>query len=124
MSKEREIVTKMWKKTTIPAEFDHSYVHPIEVHIEGSSREDFEHACRKFKILFQRERIVGQLKDRSSYEKPSAKKRRKTREAQDRQAMLVMREQMIKTGEWDRRQRQKAKNKIRKEEKKAGSLNV
>lgn len=100
-----------------PKEFDKTWVRPIEVVVEGSSREDFEYAARKFKALFQRERIVGQLKERSAYEKPSAKKRRKIREALGRRLMAERRECMIKSGEWDHSQKQKAQKKIRREEK-------
>lgn len=101
---------------------DPNYVRPIEVKVEGSSREDFEYAVRKFKALFQRERIVGQIKERMAYEKPSAKKRRKSREAIDRRIMNQVREDMVKTGEWDRRQKVRAKNQIQREEKRAEVL--
>ncbi len=103
-----------------PPVFDSSKVRPIEVVVEGSSREDFEYAFRKFKAMFQRERIVGQVKDRMSYEKPSEKKRRKQREARDRRLMAERRERMMKSGEWDRSQKQKAQKRIRKEERSAG----
>ena len=102
-----------------PPEFDMSRVRPIEVVVEGSSREDFEWAVRKFKMLFQRERIVGQLKEKSAYEKPSAKKRRKRREAEDRRLMTAMRERMMKSGEWERRQKKKAQKQIKKQEQKS-----
>jgi len=105
-----------------PKENDKSWVRPIEVVVEGSSREDFEYAARKFKTLFQRERVVGQLKERSAYEKPSAKKRRKSREAIARRLMAERREQMMKSGEWDRSQKQKFQKKIRREEKSAGVI--
>lgn len=98
---------------------DPTYIKPIEVHVEGSSREDFEYAFRKFKALFQRERVVGQLKERMAYEKPSAKKRRKRREAVDRRVMANIRESMMKTGEWDRRQKAKAQKQIRRDERKS-----
>lgn len=104
-----------------PGLYDEKHkIRPIEVVVEGSSREDFEYASRKFKALFQRERIVGQLKQKSQYEKPSEKKRRKRREARDRKLMTEMRERMMKTGEWDRRQKRKAQSKIRKDERSAG----
>lgn len=102
-----------------PPVFDRSRVRPIEVMVEGSSREDFEHACRKFKALFQRERVVGLLKSKMAFEKPSMKKRRKQREARDRKLMAEMRERLMKTGEWDRRQKKKAQRRIKKEEKTA-----
>ena len=101
---------------------DPNYVRPIEVKVEGTSREDFEYAYRKFKALFQRERIVGQIKDRLGYEKPSAKKRRKAREAVDRRIMTQVREDMVKTGEWDRRQKVRTQNQIRRDEKRAEVL--
>ena len=100
----------------IPQELDMSKFRPLEIVVDGSSREDFEHAVRKFKALFQRERIVGLLKEKSAYEKPSDKKRRKSREAVGRQLMTVMREKMMKTGEWDRRLKEKAKKRISREE--------
>lgn len=102
-----------------PQEFDFSRIRPIEVVVEGSSREDFEHAFRKFKALFQRERIVGQLKERMYYEKPSAKKRRKRKEAKERMLLANMREQLMKTGEWDQQQKKRAQNKIKKDERRA-----
>ncbi|MFA5758050.1 MAG: 30S ribosomal protein S21 [Clostridia bacterium] len=98
-----------------PAEFDPNKIKPIEVVVEGSSREDFEHAVRKFKSLFQRERIVGQLKEKMAFEKPSDKKRRKSREAVDRKLLTEMRERMIKTGEWDKRQKQRSQRKVEKQ---------
>jgi ribosomal protein S21 len=100
----------------VPSDYDRTKIRPIEVVVEGTSREDFEHAFRKFKALFQRERIVGQLKEKMSYEKPSEKKRRKCREARDRRFMAEMRDRMMKTGEWDRRQKNRAQKRIRSEE--------
>jgi small subunit ribosomal protein S21 len=100
----------------VPSDYDRTKIRPIEVVVEGTSREDFEYAFRKFKSLFQRERIVGQLKERMAYEKPSKKKRRKNREARDRRLMNEMRDRMMKTGEWDRRQKDKAHKRIRSEE--------
>ena len=105
-----------------PKEFDKSWVRPIEVVVEGSSREDFEYAARKFKALFQRERIIGQLKERSFYEKPSVKKRRKAREAIDKRLMSERHESMLKSGEFDRIQKKKAQKKIQKEERSAGII--
>jgi small subunit ribosomal protein S21 len=105
-----------------PKEFDKSWVRPIEVVVEGSSREDFEYAARRFKTLFQRERVIGQLKERSAYEKPSIKKRRKSREAIARRLMAERRDQMMKSGEWDHSQKQKAQKRILKEEKSAGVI--
>jgi ribosomal protein S21 len=101
---------------------DPNSIRPIEVRVEGSSREDFEYAFRKFKALFQRERVVGQIKEKMAYEKPSAKERRKRREAVDRNAMNQLRENMMKTGEWDRRQKARAQKQIKREEKRSGVI--
>jgi len=95
-------------------------VRPIEVTVESGSREDLERALRTFKRIFQNERVIGQLKEKSTYEKPSEKKRRKRREACNRRLMAERRERMIKSGEWDRVQKKKAQRKIIKEEKRAG----
>jgi small subunit ribosomal protein S21 len=104
-----------------PAEFDMSRIHPLEVVVEGSSREDFEIAVRKFKSLFQKERIVGQIKEKMAYEKPSVKKRRKKIEAIERRRIADTRERMMQTGEWDRRQKRKEQVKIEKAEKRTRS---
>lgn len=90
--------------------FDPPDITPLEVKVNGS----FEDACRKFKALFQKERIASELKDRESYEKPSEKKRRKKREAKERNMMLQARERMIATGEWDKKQKRKAAKQQRK----------
>ena len=57
---------------------------PLEVEVNGN----FEEAVRKFKSLFQKEKVVGKYKEKQAYEKPSEKKRRKSREAAERKAML------------------------------------
>jgi ribosomal protein S21 len=100
-------------------QFDFSKVSPIQVVVEGPSREDFEIAQRKFKALFQRERIIGQLKERSQYEKPSMKKRRKAREAKERALQNELREKLLATGEWERRQQSKTRKKLQKQERHA-----
>jgi ribosomal protein S21 len=84
-----------------------SEVTPLEIKVEGPGREHFEEAFRKFKALVQRERIVGQVKERMSFEKPSEKKRRKRREARERRLLAAMREKMIASGEWEKRQKRK-----------------
>lgn len=85
-------------------------ISPIEVKIDSpGDRASFENAVKKFKALFQRERIVGQLKERSAYEKPSVKKRRKKRQAYERKLLTEARERMMASGEWEKRQKRKAK---------------
>ena len=52
----------------------------------------FEDAFRRFKSMFQREGILGILKEKMAYEKPSEKKRRKRREAKERKMLAEFRE--------------------------------
>lgn len=85
--------------------WDAPKLEPIQVVVENNN---FEDAFKRFKALAQKERIVGQLKEREAYEKPSEKKRRKRREAKERRLMLEARERMIRTGEWDKIQKRKA----------------
>jgi len=87
-------------------------VEPLQIVVTGS----FEQALRDFKGLVQHERIIGLYKERQSYEKPSEKKRRKKREAAERKRLAEMRERMMASGEWDRRQKAKQKKRQRKTE--------
>lgn len=76
---------------------------PVEIEVTHS----FEDAFRRFKSLVQKERIIGQVKARMEYEKPSEKKRRKRREASERRYLQDMREKMIESGEWEKRKKKK-----------------
>jgi len=80
---------------------------PLEVKVEYG----LEDAIKRFKSIFQKEKVVALLKEKSSYEKPSDKRRRKKREARERQLLLEMRERLMKSGEWDRRIRRKQRRK-------------
>lgn len=85
---------------------------PLEVKVDGS----FEEAIKRFKAIFQRDRILGQLKERESYEKPSIKKRRKHRQALERKRIMEEREKLIASGEWIKRQKNKEKKRQKKME--------
>ena len=87
---------------------------PLEVEVTYS----FEDAFRRFKSLVQKERIVGQVKARMQYEKPSQKKRRKRKEAQENRYRQAMREKMMESGEWEKRKKKKEQRKAEKLEKK------
>ncbi len=103
-----------------PAEIDYDNTfHPVEVKVNGNGREDIEIAMRRFKMLFQKEGVVGFVKDKSAYEKPSDKKRRKSREAEERKYLLAVREKLVASGEWDRMQKQRMQKKLTKDEKRA-----
>lgn len=80
---------------------------PLQVEVTGS----FEDAARRFKSLVQKEKILSKYKEKQSYEKPSDRKRRKIREAQERNYALQQREQLIQSGEWEKRYIKKQKKK-------------
>lgn len=79
-------------------------VKPLEVQVLNNN---FEEAFRRFKALVQKEKVVSLYKERQTYEKPSMKKRRKSREALERKLLAESREQQIISGEWDKRQKRK-----------------
>lgn len=103
------------KKPTITFLEDDDDVHfsPIQVKVDGS----FEGAFRDFKAMFQKERILSQVKEKQHYEKPSERKRRKARQAKERRMALDAIEKMIKSGEWEKKQQRKlAKQEQKKKE--------
>lgn len=102
-------------KVSGPAEVDFDKIRPIEIVVDG----DFDFAVKKFKALFQKEKVIGRLKEKATYEKPSDKKRRKQKEAAERRYLTDMRERLMASGEWDRRQKKKVEKQLEKSEKKA-----
>lgn len=70
-------------------------VTPLQIEVDG----DFEGACRRFKSLVQKERIIGQIKEKMAYEKPSDKKRKKRREAVERQMILELKHKLMVNGD-------------------------
>lgn len=92
-------------KTSAPPPYEDYSDHfsPLEVTV-GSY---FEDGFRKFKSAVQKSKILSDYKDRRYYEKPSERKRRKRRDAQERLRLLDLKEKMMATGEWDKRQKAK-----------------
>lgn len=82
---------------------DEIFVKPLEIIVNNN----FEDAYRRFKTLVQNDGIIADYKAKQIYEKPSEKKRRKCREAQERRLLLANREALILSGEWDKRQKRK-----------------
>jgi small subunit ribosomal protein S21 len=68
---------------------------------------NFDDAFRKFKTAVQAEGIIADYKAKQAYEKPSERKRRKTREAEERRLLMASREVLIASGEWEKRQKRK-----------------
>jgi small subunit ribosomal protein S21 len=96
----------MSKKTTAPPPYESYSDHFSHLQVEVNH---FDDSLRYFKSLVQKDKILSAFKEKQSYEKPSEKKRRKKREAAERRRITKMRDRMMATGEWDRRQKQKDK---------------
>lgn len=82
-------------------------IRPLQIEVN----DNFEESLGRFKALFQKEKIVSLLKEKSRYEKPSEKKRRKRREAAERQFINNLRQKQISSGEWQKRQKKKDQKK-------------
>lgn len=79
-------------------------IEPLEVVVID---DNFEEAFRKFKLLVQKEGILLTYREKQHYEKPSEKKRRKKREAEERKFLAEHREKQVLSGEWDKIQKRK-----------------
>lgn len=87
---------------------------PLEVKVINGN---FESAFREFKLRVQKSKILGEIKKRRSYEKPSDKNRREKRERIERARLAVLQEEQMKTGEWQRKQKAKEKKRQQKQQK-------
>ena len=88
---------------------------PLEVVVWNNN---FEEAFRRFKMTVQNEGVIAAYKTKQAYEKPSEKKRRKIREAQEARRVLEMRENLIASGEWEKRLKKKEQKRQEKAEEK------
>ena len=86
---------------------DLSYFEPLQVKVRGPSKEEFDESSRIFKSVVQKDKVLSLYKEKQQYEKPSIKKRRKQREAHERRLSAELKEELIKTGEWDKRMKKK-----------------
>lgn len=81
---------------------------PVEIsHLEVVVGHSFDEAFKRFRQVVQADGVLALYKEKMSYEKPSEKKRRKRREAIQRQLLQDLREQQILSGEWEKRQKKK-----------------
>lgn len=94
-----------------------SEITPLQVKVEN---DNFDEALKKFKSMFQKEKILSELKERMAYEKPSEKRRRKRREAAEKLFVARLRERQIANGEWEKRQKKREKKRKENEEKTDG----
>ena len=84
---------------------------PLQVEVQGPSRDDFEKAHKLFRSIVQREKVISKYKECQYYEKPSAKKRRKRREAHEKRLAMASKMRLIKSGEWEKRLQKRAQKK-------------
>jgi ribosomal protein S21 len=96
-----------------PPEMDWSYLSPLEVKVVNNN---FEYGFKNFRNLVQKDGILSLYKQKSRYEKPSEKARRKHNETMQRLLEAEVKYQKMLSGELDRERVRKEK---KKEEKKA-----
>lgn len=96
-----------------PPEMDLSYFSPIEIKVYNN----FEKAFKAFRTLVQSEKILSTFKEKQSYEKPSAKRRRKHNESIRRTLENEAKQRKIISGEYEREKvkKQALKDKRKKE---------
>lgn len=99
------------EKSTIPKEIDPNYFRPLQVQVFGNG---FDRAMKTFRSIVQAEKVLSNYKEKSRYEKPSDKKRRKKAEAIQRVYEEEMKMKKILSGEYEK---EKAKKQVRKEQK-------
>lgn len=83
---------------------DFSHFEPIQVDVRNGR---FEEACKIFKSIVQKEKVLNLFNEKSRYEKPSVKKRRKSAEAQQRKFAAETKQRLIDSGEWQKRKDKK-----------------
>lgn len=99
------------KISTVGQPVDLSYFEPIQVKVRNGR---FEEACKIFKSIVQKEQVLNLFNEKSRYEKPSVKKRRKSAEATQRKLAAEAKQKLLDSGEWEKR-------KLKKEQKRSGS---
>lgn len=97
---------------------DLNYFEPLQIRPREQNRDSFDDAVKVFKSVVQKEKILSLYKEKQTYEKPSVKKRRKRREAEERRISTEIKAKLIQSGEWDKRQKRKLRNKENKEKQK------
>lgn len=83
---------------------DLSYFEPIQVDVRNGR---FDEACKIFKSIVQKEKVLNLFNEKSRYEKPSVKKRRKSAEAQQRKLAAEIKQKLMDSGEWEKRKAKK-----------------
>lgn len=81
-----------------------------------STRQAFEDAVKRFKLMVQKDGVLNLYRQKQSYEKPSEKKRRKMREAANQRFIMAERERLMASGEWEKRQKRKNEKRLKKQE--------
>lgn len=77
----RLVMKKEYKETETVRPGELLDLKPLEVKVHGGN---FDRASRMFRALVQKEKIISLYKEKSTYEKPSQKRRRKRQEAKSK----------------------------------------
>lgn len=99
------------QKSSVPQEIDFNYFQPLQVKVFNDS---FDKAVKAFRSLVQSEKVLSDFKEKSRYEKPSDKHRRKKSESKQRLYEENIKNRKILSGEYEK---EKAKKQLRKEQK-------
>ena len=83
---------------------DFSHFEPLQVEVRNGR---FDESCKIFKSIVQKEKVLNLFNEKSRYEKPSVKKRRKSAEAQQRKLAAETKQKLIDSGEWEKRKAKK-----------------
>lgn len=100
------------EKSTIPKDIAEGYFKPLQVQIYNMS--NFDRAMKNFRSIVQADGVLSLFKEKSRYEKPSDKKRRKQSESIQRVYEEEMKQKKILSGEYER---EKIKKQAKKEQK-------
>lgn len=89
---------------------DLSYFQPLQVEVRNGR---FDESCKIFKSIVQKEKVLNLFNEKSRYEKPSVKKRRKSAEAQQRKLAAELKQKLLDSGEWEKRKAKKEENRLK-----------
>lgn len=88
---------------------DLSSFRPLQVVVDPGR---FEESCKIFKSIVQKDKILTLFKEKQSFEKPSVKKRRKSREAAQRKFVSEIKQKAYDSGELEKKKQLKRSKKV------------
>ena len=90
--------------TCPPPYEDYANFSPLQIEIKGFT---YEEGLRRFRTMVQKSKILTLYKEKQTFEKPSAKRRRIKRELIEKKRLSLLRDVQMANGEWDKIQKKK-----------------